>query len=423
MSGGRSYISITRNNLASLFSFINLGFIQVSNALIQILLIPLISRIVGLEAFGHVMVAASYAALVSMLINYGSNQSGIKDIALCQGDTRRLSEVFYTIYFTRALLFCISFVVLLVLHYYNFPNTRYFLLANAIVLAETLNPFFFFVGIQRLLLYNIANLIAKLISAIAIIICIRSVQMSPWVNFFLGAGSVLAHGLLFVYLIKKYRLGFPKIQPAGFMHYLRQNFYLTGNNLSVQLQQSFFLFTISGTGNPLILGAYSLCDKIVWSFRLLIISFSNAVYPRAVIAYQTKKEKWVHYKRKLNWLLAFFFLFIALAIFFGAPLITHFFTGNRNELSTIYIKSVCLVPFVAALNSLNVIDLLMKNEYRYIFLIALILLGISIAASLLFIQTGNKYIFGYYPVTVEIFSLPLYFYYIKKTRKNEGIAL
>lgn len=81
------------------------------------------------------------------------------------------------------------------------------------------------------------------------------------------------------------------------------------------------------------------------------------------------------------------------------------------------------MPFVAALNSLNVIDLLMKNEYRYIFLIALILLGISIAASLLFIQTGNKYIFGYYPVTVEIFSLPLYFYYIKKTRKNEGIAL
>ena len=94
----REYIGIVKRNTIPIFSFINLSIVQGSNALIQILLIPIIIRIVGLGELGHVTVAGTYAALVSLFINYGSSQSGVKDIAIHQFDQKALSETFYSIY-------------------------------------------------------------------------------------------------------------------------------------------------------------------------------------------------------------------------------------------------------------------------------------------------------------------------------------
>lgn len=412
------YRLFNKSNLTSLSNFINLGSIQGSNALIQILLIPIITRLIGLSELGHVMVANSYATLIALFINYGSNQSGVKDVALYRSDTKVLSGIFYTIYLTRGILFALSFCVVLVLYFLDLFYAPYFLLAQVIVLAEAFNPFFFFVGLQKLLLYNVLNLAARLLSAAGILLFIRSSSESIWVNFYLGMGSLLAYVFLFFYIIRKYQLATGHVSFAGFRKYLTQNFYLMGNNLSVQLQQSIFLFTLSTTGNPLILGAYSLCDKIVWSFRLLIISFSNAIYPRAVVAFQTRKEDWRYYKKRINLALFAVFMLTGVGILLFAPWLTLIITGEHNQLATLYIKCIAFVPLIAALNSLNVIDLLMKNQYHHIFIIALILLCITLLSSAIFIQAKNPAIFGYYPITVEIFSLPLYWYFIAKTRKT-----
>jgi hypothetical protein len=62
--------------------FFNLGFIQISNIAVQLLLFPIILRSIGIESFGLVTVINAYSLLAGVFINYGTNQSGIKDIAL-----------------------------------------------------------------------------------------------------------------------------------------------------------------------------------------------------------------------------------------------------------------------------------------------------------------------------------------------------
>jgi O-antigen/teichoic acid export membrane protein len=416
------YKKIIQNNLASIFSFVNLGFIQGSNALIQILLIPVITRIVGITEFGHIAVASSFAAMLSLFINYGSNQSGVKDVTLNKSDSKALSNCFYRIYIIRLILFIVSFSVLLLLNQYGFTNSKYFLPAMAIVFAETLNPFFFFVGLQQLFLYNICNLLAKISAAVLIIIWVNAPDKSQWVNLYLGVPSALAYLIICIYLIDKFRLYHFRQSLPYLWLYIRHNFYLMGNNLSVQLQQSFFLFTISATGDGLLLGAYSLCDKIVWSFRMLIISFSNAVYPRATQLFHNNAESWKIFKRKLNWLLFTVFTGMAVILFVFAPWIILIITGKSNMLAEVYIKSICFVPLIAALNSLNVIDLLMKNRYRYIFIISIILLAISIIFSEIIIRANNRCLYGYYPILVEAFSLPLYLFFIHKSNLNQKIT-
>lgn len=415
--GYKNKTNLLKSNLPFLSNFLNLGFIQVSNAVIQILLFPLIIHVVGLGKFGIVMVANSLASLAGLIVNYGTGLSGIKDVTLHKANPSVLSKTVYTIFFTRLSLAIACLLTLPVLYLAHFDLT-YLLPAIPILLTEIVNPLFFFTGIEKLFLYNLANLFSKLIASAFILFLIKTPENAPWVNFYLGIFNLFFYLLLGIYTLKKFKLGNVLIDLRSVFSLLKHNFYLVGNNISVQLQQSFFLFAIATANNPLLLGAYSLCDKIVWSFRLLLTAFSGAVFPKAVRMYQENEAYWNIYKRKTNQYLAAFFILAGLGLLFLAPLITRILTGGEDALTTSFIRAVSFVPFVSSMNVLNVLDLLIKNRYSDIFKIAMILLSITILTSLLLITFSSASYFGYYPLIIESCSIPLYLYFIKKTSKK-----
>ena len=97
------YIHSIRSKSGIFLNFNNLGFIQISNIAVQLLLFPIILRTIGIESFGLVTVINAYSLLAGVFINYGTNQSGIKDIALVKDNNTLLSQLFFTIYHTRFL--------------------------------------------------------------------------------------------------------------------------------------------------------------------------------------------------------------------------------------------------------------------------------------------------------------------------------
>lgn len=406
---------LIKSNLPVLSNFFNLGFIQVSNAVIQVLLFPLIIHIVGLRSFGMVMVANYAALLAGQVVNYGTGLSGVKDVALHKANPAILSKTVYTILFSRLLLAVVCLLTLPVLYFTHF-YLGYLLPAIPLLLAEIVNPLFFFTGIEKLFLYNLANLLSKLTGAVFILLMIKSPENAPWVNFYLGIFNLFFYLLLSIYAFKKFRLKATVFYLRSVLTLLKHNFYLVGNNISVQLQQSFFLFAIATTHDSLLLGAYSLCDKIVWAFKLLLSAFSGAAFPQSVRLYYKSEALWYEYKRKTNRYLAVFFILSGLALFFLSPFITRVLTKSDDALTCMFIRAVSFVPFVSAMNVLNVLDLLIKNRYRDIFKIAIILLGIAISTSVLLICFGTSTYFGYYSLIIESCSIPLYLFFIKKVK-------
>jgi len=417
----KRYLQFIKRHLGFLSNFINLGSIQVSNAVIQLILLRLIIGVTGLTEFGLIMVANTYAMLNALFINYGTNQSGIKEVAIHKSNQPQLSETFYTIFYARMVLLAVSVLILVIVYQLQFPNAKYFPYALTIIVSETISPFFFFVGIEKLLLYNLINLFSKIVSAVLIVVIITSKAQSVWVNFYLGVVTLASNFFLCIYLIRKYELTKFQVPLHKMKKFFSKNFFLVGNNLSVQLQQSIFLFTLSASGNTLILGAYSLCDKIVWAFRQIIIAFSSAVYPRSVIVYHESRPKWVNMKKNLVLLLGGGFIVVAAVVFLFAPLIVKIFTGGTDPLAIMYTKCICLVPLIAAINSMNVIDLLIKDKYHYIFIISMILLGISALVSGCLLYINKTGIYGYYLFIVESFSLPLYLYFIRQSKKTPDV--
>lgn len=408
---------------ATIFSFIHLSIIQGTNVLLQLFLIPIILRKVGLSEFGLIMLASSYAALISILVNFGSNQTGVKDIALYRDSPNDLSQTFYSIYYSRLLLLITSLVLFYLFSYLFFPakTALHFVFAGLIIVSELFNPFFFFVGLQKLFLYNLVNLFSKLLSVILILTCINSSADSLYVNLIIGGSQTLGFLGLFIFIIKQYKIYHFSVSFELIRQYISKNIYLTGNNLSVQLQQSVFLLSLSGLGNPILLGAYSLCDKLVWSARMVIISFFNAIFPKAVLLNKEEPEKWKQLKKKLNWGIAALFSIAAVVLYFFADMIVMLILGHEDALSARFIKSISIVPLIIGLNVLNVADLLLFNQYRAIFTISIILLVISFLLTGLFMYVGKVELYGFYPLFAEIGSIPLYLYFIKRISASASI--
>jgi hypothetical protein len=78
--------------------------------------------------------------------------------------------------------------------------------------------------------------------------------------------------------------------------------------MTVYLQQSIFLFAISSTGQAAVLGAYSLCDKLIWTFRTIMVALFNTVFPKGAVLYDQSPVYWYQFKQKINKLMAGLFI-------------------------------------------------------------------------------------------------------------------
>lgn len=398
-------------------NFLNLSIIQVSNILLMVLIYPILTRIIGLENFGKVMVANALAGLLSILVNYGTIQTSIKDVVSLREDRQLLSEIFWKTFSIRLIIFTVVTLVILFSFFLVNKNYFFYLFALPLVLAEVLNPMFFFLGVERLKILNFANLLAKVLTLVLIVLLIKGGNDSVYVNFIMGIILSFTYLFSIVWAIKKYRLKFTIPSWLSQLLILKSNFYLLANNFAVHLQQSLILFALQAAGNALWLGAYALCDKVIWSTRLLIISFSNSLYPKAAHIFKNEHHYWIKFKINVKLAVSALFVLAAGMLLLFPDFIIRLLAGETNELAASYLRQMAFVPLLAALNFINVLDRLLKNDHYTIFRIALIMLMISSFTSFVFVYSGKFQIFGFYAVITELMALLLYEYFIRKTNK------
>ena len=382
----------------------------------MILMIPIITRAVGLEMFGHVMVSNAIAGLMGILINYATVQTSVKEIAFNHKDNKIISKIFNETIFIRILLFFLMTAILVSSKYF-FPVTFLLYLSIVpIIFGEAINPLFFFLGQENLRSYNLSNLVTKVITIIAILIFIKGRSDGVWVNFIIGLCTSVNYLILVFVLIKKYQLKFIMPKKKDVIKIYTGNFYLVANNFSVHLQQSLMLFALQRWGTDAWLGAYSLCDKVIWSSRLLIISISSALYPKSAQLFKEGQVVWIKFRNKTKIYIGGLFFLLSAVLFLFPGFIILILSGQENETAVTFLRFMSLAPTLAALNSMNVLDRLLYNDTKSIFQIAFILLLLSLLISVTLVKSKSYFWFGAYTLSIESFALLLYELHIR--RKN-----
>lgn len=386
----------------------------------MILMYPIITRKVGIDAFGLVMLTNAFAGVAGILINYGTNQTGIKDIAAYTNYRGKLSVTFYTSLWMRLLIFFAILVLMTAGLWLSIPHYDFYLLAVPLIAAEVINPLFFYLGKQWLSTYNIANILSKIAIITLILVFINQPEDARWVNFCMGTVSFISYALLLIYALNRFKVPFSRLRINELKLMAHSNFYLTANNISVHLQQSIMLFVLARWGNLSLLGAYSLCDKVIWSSRILIMSVSNALYPKAAQLANQDMLLWASFRNRAKKMISLGFLAFSIALFVFARLIIKVLAGEENLAAESFLRIMAFVPAVAAFNSLNVTELLLMHRFNAIFRIAMVLLVIAALLSVLLVNSAITWLIATYALLVELCALLLYEFVIRQKTAFEG---
>jgi len=400
---------------ASTFSnFLNLGSVQLYNTLLSFLIYPLIIRKVGLEAFGLFTIANYFAGLMGTIINFGTSQSGVKDIVINKEDSIKLSSTFYTTISLRLIIF-ITFVLLFsLMELTHIPNYSFYLFAIPLILSEVLNPMFLFLGKEKLAIFNITNLVAKILTIVAIFIFIQGTKDAIWINFIIGTLNCLAYIFLIIWGISTYKLSYINPQKGVIINLLKNNFYLVGNNISVHLQQSLLIFAINIFGNPLWLGAYAICDKIIGAVKTLISTLSNSMYPRAIALYKKGEQEFLGYKRRMKTWISLSFLAFSILLSVLSPYVILLLNGQPDQNAENLLRIMAFLPFLAALNVFNVLECLIRNDNVLIFRIAMILLIVATGLAWTIVSNEQLIYLASYSLIIETGALLLYEFSINR---------
>src|SRR5205809_2845344 len=133
-------------------NFFSLSFIQATNFLLPLLLIPFIIRLVGVEKFGVITFVQAFSVILTTIVDYGFNLTATREISIHRNDKAALARIFSSVLWTKMLLFLaatlLAVVVAFAVPQYR-PISLPILAGLSIVLGNAIFPVWFFLGMER----------------------------------------------------------------------------------------------------------------------------------------------------------------------------------------------------------------------------------------------------------------------------------
>jgi hypothetical protein len=183
----------------------------------------------------------------------------------------------------------------------------------------------------------------------------------------------------------------------------------------VHFQQALILYVIGLVATPAVWGLYAIIDKLIGGCRTLLISFSGAAFTLWLNIFPQGEDAWKKFRRQVNQLLGIGLLILGLGIYFGADGLALLLatTDNSKELANAF-RMAASIPLITGLNLMNVLELILKKNFKTIYHSNLILMGwVIMMAGLLYILNQVQGTIGYgLPILalllIELFTLLVY---------------
>ena len=405
-------------NIPAIGQFTALLILNITNALFQLMVIPLLVHNTSTNLLGTYFLVLSFGVLASIFINFGTGQTAVVEIRQVQSKDQYptiaaqvLSLRFWA--FLMALLVCslLPFVV---------NNGIYYLCAIPLLLSEFINPQYFLIATYNVRQYSLLNAAIRIAAFVGIYIFRTHEHIVAIALLLSGTGVLLLH-LKYAstaFFIKNIFSNLPNFQTIKQL--IKAQSLVLGNGLTVHLQQSLFLFALPHFVTPLFLSAYGLIDKLISSGRMMVNAYSAAVMPHAAGTHQQGLAHWTQLKKQQNKILAALCIIAgAILYFFPEQILMILLWGKKasnaeffNQ-ATVLLKLIAPVPLLIALNVLNVAELLLEKKYLAYFIAGVLVLLVAILF-VVFMYLGLPIkVAGYYPVIVEGSCLLIYFLILK----------
>jgi len=329
----------------SLINFIVHGAGQIVNLLAPFIVMPYIIKVCGVENWGKIGVATSLFIVLCLLIEFGSNLIGVKEVSAYRNATNYLKKYIGTLYqyrmFSTIILLGICIFTFLIL---NVEAVFYFGLLSLV--AQLFNPIWFFQGLEDFKTINKIIIISKVLYVVLVFILVRKTEDYVYVVGILG----FANTLVYAYYYSKIPKVFSTSQKR-LLSFVKKNQAIVISNFAITFYSNAPVFIISIFLGDFYTGIYKISDMIITVFRSYLGVFFNVSYPRYCYLLQEKWSEGIRYIRKITGFNILFLGFVTTLLFLLYIVGIDYFnieTSLKEGLSLS--KYLCFLPIIIALN-------------------------------------------------------------------------
>lgn len=254
-------------DIKTLFSnFLSLSLLKGVQVLIPLLTIPYLVSNLGLEKYGLVAFSLAYCTYFGVIIQFGFSISATKNIALCKNDNIELGRVYSRTLLSAVLL--TFFCLILFCFIGNFfskikSNFTFHLITFMFVIFQSLNPFWFYQGVEKMKFITVLNLCTTILFVLGIVLFVKHESDYIMVPLF-NATSALISLIFSLYLIHerfnvKFRM--PPINEVRLVFVEGYHAFL--NQLAPNSYKSTAFVLLGMLTTNSIVGVYSIAIKII----------------------------------------------------------------------------------------------------------------------------------------------------------------
>lgn len=365
------YQNLKKNEIRVIIkNFSSLTSLNFLSLLFPLVLIPYLTRTIGLSYYGQYVISMAIFQYCLILINFGFDYSATKSIAINRDNLVKVSEILINVTAARLILAFISSILIIVTTLI-IPNLTDNLLliyfGIGILWGRAITPIWLFLGIEKMGYVTLINLLTKLISFVLIIIFIKSPNQFYLINLFQSIGYIIG-GVASIFLVKKYiGLHFTMPTYVEIKRHVLDSWTVFLSTLSMSFYREANVLILGITTNFEMVGQYGAIEKIVKAMQSFIDPLAKALFPFFGRKFNNSKENlkgFLQFGKYYTLAL----LLLTISLYFIGPKLILWYLGNQFTGAIFIFKILLPVILFGGLNYyLGIVGLINLGMDKYFF--------------------------------------------------------
>ena len=264
------------DNLASL------AIVRGLDYLVPLITLPYLVRVLGIEGFGLVNYALSFALYFSAVMQYGFTITAVRKIAKNRDNPEEIAVIYSeTITVTMLLIVASALIYFPIVLFISDFNQHFWLyvFSFTFIFAQALFPLWFFRGMEQMRQSAIISITSKLLMLSGMFILIKDESDYYWVPA-LNTAAMSGCAIFSAFWISsQYKVSY-KIPSLGkIKDVYREGWDIFISQLAPNLYNNSAFFLLGVFAGPTAVGFFSAASKVVDVFNSIGMIISNAFFP------------------------------------------------------------------------------------------------------------------------------------------------
>lgn len=387
-------ISRKNNDLRRVLgNLVSLAIVRGLDYLVPLITLPYLVRVLGIEGFGLVNYALSFALYFSAVMQYGFTITAVRKIAQNRDNPEEIAVIYSETTTATVLLIMVSALIYFPMVLFISDFYQYFWLyifSFAFIFAQALFPLWFFRGMERMRQSAIISITSKLLMLSGMFILIKDESdyyLVPALNAVAMAGCAIFSAF---WISGQYKVSYKIPSLKKIKDVYRDGWDIFISQLAPNLYNNSAFFLLGVFAGPTAVGFFSAASKVIDVFNSAGMIISNAFFP-----YLARNRNVIPKFHKLMLLMG---LLLMILCFIFSDFITTILFADKSAGIAYYIKlmSCGILAYFMTL-SFHHNGLVLAGKDRYVRLI-------SVWVSVLFFLIGLSIVpvFGIYGAVVML---------------------